>query len=354
MSKVHNYQEEYQVNNQYTYETTEMQFLTLSLYKETPLDAQFAVTPVAIDEKYNSHNNEELRGQYNNLQAGEKLLVPVLFDASATGVGHWVGAVVEKGTNNVTSITWLNSLEGSEITSERKDAFTKAVGIINPAVNYIGEATIKQPDVTSCGACTIENLLNHANNVTQDTSSMEDIRKKHMAILGEEFAQLQSLKPTDVGIEEVQTSFISQCFDKLEILKKEVQEYYQHVTLFKKEIESNKENVDNFLQEASKINPSEHEKLLTDSALNIEDKNKPLLFSMAKQKFNTSDREAALQIAKQSYNETKYDNDIIKEQQQLLDFYKSKQQENQKSKNGITPDNSPRNSALNTGKAKGI
>ncbi len=192
------------VNNNYMYFTEDLIELKLTYAnregKEAlPDNIKWAETNLVPESEYTV---ELISNNIRDLQPGEKLLVPV----NLIGDTHWVGAMFEKDDRGNVKVTWMDSLarqnEGPNkrvhrdgiIRAQRALEVKLGVNIIDTKPNV---KILRQQDGTSCGAMVMQNLLNAADPERAEDLTPQQIRTKHIEILGEDFARAQALSSRD-------------------------------------------------------------------------------------------------------------------------------------------------------------
>lgn len=104
------------------------------------------------------------------------LLIPYLIGYHKDG--HWVGIVVRFKNNNAEEIEYYDSLPGGKMTQKLKKDLKNVYGI-NAIFIKEPNNIIKQNDISSCGPCMIQNLINAATvKLTSD-----EIRKHHILLM---------------------------------------------------------------------------------------------------------------------------------------------------------------------------
>ena len=138
----------------------------------------------------------DLRDACKDLKPGQKLLLPLNLKKSF----HWVGVVIER-TDNGFIINTMDSLPPHKHAIDAAVVAIKAAMGTQHNISVISkdydEATLKQPDGTSCGTYTIQNLINHADPAKAEDIERTALRKKHMKLAGKNFS-IKQAKNIDV------------------------------------------------------------------------------------------------------------------------------------------------------------
>lgn len=122
-------------------------------------------------------NEERIKNSQN---PNRTLLVPYLIGYHKDG--HWVGVVVRFDKKAAMKIEYFDSLNGAipkNLTENLRTVYGNDVAVVE------NMNSIKQSDVSSCGPCMIENLMNAAKRDYDNKPRSDEIRQQHVEALTE-------------------------------------------------------------------------------------------------------------------------------------------------------------------------
>lgn len=106
--------------------------------------------------------------------------------------GHWIGVVVRFECGCAKKVEVYDSLH-----CEIPEKLNNCLKVAYETNNIVNGDAIKQDDVTSCGPCMIENLINAAKQDYANKPTLSEIRENHLMLMNEihpdvKFSQLQN------------------------------------------------------------------------------------------------------------------------------------------------------------------
>jgi len=165
----------------YEYEDNDIQAILLSrlkqLYKQLPQNFSKKIHILAaVDDIIDGQLEQRLQQDKANNQGKRIILIPCNL-----GNSHWVGIIIEFDIGDqIIRSQYIDSLNGSTIIPKRlQTQFIKVHQ--NNVLKTID--LLKQDDLTSCGAYTIENLLMAAQGLLNEAISTKEIRQLHLECL---------------------------------------------------------------------------------------------------------------------------------------------------------------------------
>lgn len=136
-----------------------------------------------------------LKQAFKELQPGHKLLLPLNLENSF----HWVGLMIEKDASGKILATSMDSLPSDSHEDEINLALALIWSKAEVAIERIHpkSAVLIQPDVTSCGPYTLQNLIQQSSSKKMPVESQlivrEKIRGQQIVLAGENFEEKQKL-----------------------------------------------------------------------------------------------------------------------------------------------------------------
>ena len=182
------------INTQYQYEDIDIQAILVSRIKQlVSEDNQIFSKPVhilgavdnIIDTNIVYRQLEQRLQQDQNEYKGKKVQERIILIPCNLGLSHWVGLLVEFQTNG--EIARAEYIDPLKATTTVPESLQRQWDIVYKDCTLYIKELLKQNDITSCGAYTIENLLQSARNPGKLGKNMEakKIRQLHLQCLKE-------------------------------------------------------------------------------------------------------------------------------------------------------------------------
>ncbi|ACE06367.1 hypothetical protein Aasi_1015 [Candidatus Amoebophilus asiaticus 5a2] len=168
---------EFIINNEYQYEDNDIQAILTARLRNLPTNSKPIHVLAAVDNIVPDQLKKRLEQDRVHNNGDRILLIPCNL-----GSYHWVGILLEVSANGkVIRAEYTDSLNTSNNISID---FQQQLNKIYPNCILQSHSLLKQDDVTSCGAYTIENLLLALQSRTSTSEiTTKNIRKSHLARL---------------------------------------------------------------------------------------------------------------------------------------------------------------------------
>ena len=160
---------------------------------------------VNADQRVLADGDYSLKQAFEELQPGQKLLLPLNLENTF----HWVGLIIEKDASGKILATSMDSLPSASHEEEINLALELIWSKTGGNIERLQPKTdvLIQPDSTSCGPYTLQNLIQQSSSSSAKYTDKENkitvrekIRKGQIVLAGDSFAEKQELNFADKTI----------------------------------------------------------------------------------------------------------------------------------------------------------
>jgi hypothetical protein len=168
---------EFSINCNYQYHDHEMiAILRARIIEESMQETVCMLSPLSGDGVMVDNLEGRLTEEREQNRGKRTLLIPCNI-----GGNHWVALVLKINKDNRCAVAeYLNSTASTEVPKSLQEQLSR----VYEGASFTGRNDLfKQDDVTSCGPCTIENLILCARGEGEAEETMESIRRRQITSL---------------------------------------------------------------------------------------------------------------------------------------------------------------------------